>query len=254
MLIPNILAALTLPLTSFAPTAPWTIAACEASTQVAADVTLTIKAENCRKDRFTLRSGDTMSWPGFSNDWYEPDISGSEKVVSLDSFNGSGTLVFSFSKPVTDPVLHIADLGGGVGGTPATWFTQRWNLVTPGLALERVSGNSRLEVKGSVFKARDVATLSPQCTGGFGCGSVRIKGTVTQAVFDIDTQAVVRCCPVKLDRTTFTVTAPEPAPAPVVVPTPGYAPPAPVVPPVPVVPVVPVVPPMPVPEPEETAY
>ncbi|UZW58755.1 hypothetical protein [Lysobacter enzymogenes] len=57
-------------------------------------------------------------------------------------------LVIAFSQPVSDPVLHFADVGGSFffGANPSIRFSQEYEVLMPGVTLERMSGTTRLGV------------------------------------------------------------------------------------------------------------
>ncbi|MEZ0610583.1 Ig-like domain-containing protein [Fibrella sp. WM1] len=66
-----------------------------------------------------------------------------------------GDLKITFNRPVSNPVLHFTDIGGlvyyntNIGGTVAAYyqgFSTDFELLTPGLTLNKLSGNSTLAV------------------------------------------------------------------------------------------------------------
>lgn len=66
-------------------------------------------------------------------------------------------LVINFNRPVSNPIIHIAGLGGSFTATngDVTGFTTEFDLLTPGLSLSRLSGTTTLVVPASqtqIFK------------------------------------------------------------------------------------------------------
>ena len=93
-------------------------------------------------------------------------------------------VTLTFNQPVNNPVLQVSGLGGtetnGLGGNLS--FTSELELLTPGLSLTRLSGNSALVVVGNAINnARSDAALGGACnwenTYQAACGSVRVNGT-----------------------------------------------------------------------------
>ncbi|SHE57840.1 conserved repeat domain-containing protein/Por secretion system C-terminal sorting domain-containing protein [Psychroflexus salarius] len=79
----------------------------------------------------------------------------------------------SFDRPVDNPILHIAGLGGASGGTN---FSVEFDVVNTNtsVTLERLSGTTPFEVVGNQINHADA---SPGATGATaGSGSVRLNG------------------------------------------------------------------------------
>ncbi len=79
----------------------------------------------------------------------------------------------SFDRPVDNPILHIAGLGGASGGTN---FSVEFDVINTntGVSLERLSGTAPFEVIGNQINHADA---SPGTTGGTASsGSVRLNG------------------------------------------------------------------------------
>ena len=102
----------------------------------------------------------------------------------------AGTVTFTFSNPVVNPVLHIDRLGGNSGGTNSS----NWALASGG-TLTKLSGTAHLNVTagafvGSVGQATS-GTFSGDCRAsaspqnGTACGSVRVNGTFTSLAFNV---------------------------------------------------------------------
>ncbi|WP_420602339.1 T9SS type B sorting domain-containing protein [Flagellimonas sp.] len=107
--------------------------------------------------------------------------------------NGKGVLTFTFSSPVTDPVLHLDRLGGGYGFGPHS-NSALITLITPGLSLTRLSGNgTHFEVTANtITRTPDQlfgSTTTSECgtpTVGGVAGSVRVNGTLTSVSFEFE--------------------------------------------------------------------
>ena len=115
-----------------------------------------------------------------------------------------GELVLTFNRPVKNPVIHLAGLGGsyrylpfGQVDVPAnyktSYFSSELELQNSGLTSTKLSGNSFMTLVGnnvfnnavkpnggSVFVATDVID-----NYGAATGSIRINGNVTQLVYKI---------------------------------------------------------------------
>ncbi|MFI6317967.1 Ig-like domain-containing protein [Nonomuraea sp. NPDC050556] len=200
----------------------WTVTECDARGTLDDGTGVTVRVENCRPGAFALSNAFTMSWTGFDNDWYTPDIPRDAKVPSLDNYrNSTGRVVVEFSRPVVNPVLHLADLGGANtnGGPNPSRYAQRWKLATPGVTLSKVSGNKQLTVTSDTIQIADVSLVDQSTAGrqgdcddvdkdglSYACGSVQLGGTVTRAAFDVDLRVAQGCCAVARETVSFTVT------------------------------------------------
>jgi hypothetical protein len=117
-----------------------------------------------------------------------------------------GELVITFSRPVKDPVLHIASLGGstwylpvGSVNAPGNWkmsyFTTELELQTPGYTSTRLSGTPFFDIEGNNIlnnatkpngdsQVGDV-TVNGESSYGAASGSIQITGTVTQLIYKV---------------------------------------------------------------------
>ncbi|GAA0620189.1 hypothetical protein GCM10009534_64220 [Kribbella sandramycini] len=112
-----------------------------------------------------------------------------------------GTVTISFSRPVRNPVLHLAGLGGAVtqtvNGRPSAQSELHavLRLTTPGLSLSKAGAGTNLAVTSDTVTALN-HDAGPNCVNnktGTGpdagataaCGSVRVNGVVTAAAFDV---------------------------------------------------------------------
>ncbi len=121
------------------------------------------------------------------NAWSNPAIpGGSSYQLSYDG-TGAGTITFTFSEEVTNPVLHIDRLGGISGGDN----TSVWTLATAGTTLTRLAGSTDFVVTSSSFQqlltsTTDASTESSlDDNSGAAAGSVRINGTFTSLTFNL---------------------------------------------------------------------
>lgn len=107
-----------------------------------------------------------------------------------------GTLTVTFSQPVTDPVIHLGGLGTNEGtAADSMRYAARYSLASAAngmvpvvASLAHMSGNTRFSVVAGnvVAVAGPMNTMSVSCAANqAGCGSVRINGRITQAVFNI---------------------------------------------------------------------
>ncbi len=144
-------------------TGPWS-----PSTSVAGDVTVTISGPG-------LVADNMGSVAAFSN----PAVNGAPAAqISLPGAASAFTL--TFSRPVTNPILHIDRLGGWAGGgTNGALLT-----ITSGQTVQRLSGVGHFLASGNTI-SQTVVTQPTITTGecstnravGTACGSVRIVGT-----------------------------------------------------------------------------
>ncbi len=107
--------------------------------------------------------------------------------------NGKGILTFTFSRPVTNPILHLDRLGGGYGFGPNA-NSALLTLLTPNLTLRRLAGNGdHFEVTAStITRTPDQLfgnNTTSECgipTVGGAAGSVQIEGIVTTVSFEFE--------------------------------------------------------------------
>ena len=115
---------------------------------------------------------------------------------------GLGTLTYSFSQPVTNPVLDFHGFGAVVhSGTSQTDFHAVLDLATPGLSLSKAAGNTSLVVNNGtqISTANDstATACNSNTPSGFnataataGCGSVQVTGTSSQISFNVSIRSV----------------------------------------------------------------
>jgi hypothetical protein len=115
-----------------------------------------------------------------------------------------GELVITFNRPVVNPVLHLAGMGGSYSFQPIlpvnaprqiSYFTTELELQTSGLTSTLRAGNSLINLSGNNI-LNSSATPNAGCyedgstTNGFSnygaaAGSIRINGIVTQLVYKV---------------------------------------------------------------------
>ncbi len=116
-----------------------------------------------------------------------------------------GELVFTFSRPVKNPVLHFAGLGGsyrfypaGLPSIPANYksafFATELEMVNTGLSSTLLSGNAYISLAGNnilnnAARPNGGSITDPLETPfdnvGAATGSVRVNGTVQQVVYRV---------------------------------------------------------------------
>lgn len=147
---------------------------------------------------------------------YTPQFATSNAAIELDVYgdgcgtvpvNGSatcsnrGTLTITFSRPVTNPVLHLGGLGGTSTNGSSITSTRAVHVLTgsspagatlsllPG-AVNMAVGGGTIDVANPAYVGTSCSALSPgAATQLSGCGSVRVNGTVTSVTFRIDLAA-----------------------------------------------------------------
>src|SRR5207244_1155017 len=93
-----------------------------------------------------------------------------------------GQLTLSFSKAVSNPILHIAGLGGTVGDLG---ITTELELVSKDVTLSKLSGNSNLDVKGNQI-INTAPTPDASSRTGAASGSIQATGNeITTLVFNV---------------------------------------------------------------------
>ena len=104
-----------------------------------------------------------------------------------------GTLRFTFSEPVVDPILHLDRLGGSTTGSDGIIRSNGavLEVTTPGATFSKIAGVDHLQVDATTIR-RPVEVVSNLSTSscsadrtlGTACGSVQINGTFTELEFD----------------------------------------------------------------------
>ena len=107
-----------------------------------------------------------------------------------------GNATISFNRPVTNPIISLAAVGGGWsagGGNGAGWT--EFDLTTPGATLTKISGTN-IQVVNDTHIEPTVKNPSIECntagnpptygqTATAACGSIRVNGTFTSISFSL---------------------------------------------------------------------
>lgn len=112
-----------------------------------------------------------------------------------------GTLTISFSRPVTNPILHFVGLGSvrSVTGDTVTITAARtthaiassvpagatMTLLPGAVNLQTTGGGSALDLINPTYNGTNCSTITAPATQLAGCGSVRINGTVTSVTLNV---------------------------------------------------------------------
>ncbi len=115
-----------------------------------------------------------------------------------------GELVITFNRPVLNPVIHFAGMGGSYSFQPITpanaprqisYFTTELELQTTGLTSTLRAGNSFINLSGNnILNSsttpnagcyEDGSTTNGFSNYGAAAGSIRINGTVTELVYKV---------------------------------------------------------------------
>ncbi|MGO1070680.1 GEVED domain-containing protein [Lysobacter sp. CA199] len=112
-----------------------------------------------------------------------------------------GTLTISFSRPVTNPIVHFMGLGSvsTVATTPPTITAARvthtiasslpagatMTLLAGAVNLQTVGGGSGEDLVNTVYNGTSCQTVIAPSTQLAGCGSLRINGTITSVTLTV---------------------------------------------------------------------
>jgi hypothetical protein len=91
-------------------------------------------------------------------------------------------LTLTFSSPVTNPRVHFMGMGGTFSGLG---FSSEFTLITPGLTLTKIQGNTDLVITGNQINNGN-ATIDASCAAAAGCGTVTVNGSnITTVTFQV---------------------------------------------------------------------
>jgi hypothetical protein len=112
-----------------------------------------------------------------------------------------GTLTVSFSRPVTNPILHFVGLGSvqSVVGDTVTITAARpvhvlgssvpagatMTVLGGAVNLQTLGAGSSLDLINTTYNGTSCSTITAPATQFAGCGSVRINGTITSVTFNV---------------------------------------------------------------------
>ena len=121
--------------------------------------------------------------------------------ASTGSCGDRGTVTIAFSRPVRNPVLHLAGIGGAVTQTVSGVPTAQselhsiLKLTTAGLSLTKVGQGNNLAVTSDTITAANhdagpncvnaKTGTGPDASASAACGSVRVNGVATSITFDV---------------------------------------------------------------------
>lgn len=164
--------------------------------------TVQVDASDSGKGRngasWSLDNPDTMGSPVSGT--YSPDVTGQPALAltyNPGRNNNTLTITFQFSNPVTDPVLHIDKIGEAFYYTSSSFWTLDTAASNGATSLTRLSGVGHFLVDNNQtfhgsFNDYVGSNWSGNCqtnvASGAACGSVRINGTFTTLVFDVQEQ------------------------------------------------------------------
>lgn len=109
----------------------------------------------------------------------------------------AGTLTVTFSRPVTNPIMHVSGIGGISSGTNTngTTYDNRarsiYTIATPGVTFQSLGSPNNLSVTSTQLTSAstDPATSCQATTNGrgtvAGCGTVQLTGTFTSVTFNV---------------------------------------------------------------------
>jgi hypothetical protein len=93
-----------------------------------------------------------------------------------------GTLTLTFSRPVSNPVIHVVGIGSTVGAHGAS---TEFELTTANVTLSRLSGSPQLTVENNKI-LNNSAVINAACGSGAACGSVLAQAeNITTLSFNV---------------------------------------------------------------------
>jgi hypothetical protein len=99
-------------------------------------------------------------------------------------------LTLTFSQAVSNPYLHLVALGartGSINGSPILGFSTEFTLLTQGITLQKLTGNSTLVVDGNNINNMNTNNINVSCANlTAACGTVRLVGNnITSVTFQV---------------------------------------------------------------------
>ncbi len=122
-----------------------------------------------------------------------------------------GTLTIAFNQPVTNPILHVAGLGGSSSGTS---HAPAFRLISPSAGARLINASfasSNMNVTSTSFSSNALNGES-DCnvsSTGAGCGSIEIRGTVTSVTFAVDLRSEGNLTSAHFDTFSMSITVDE---------------------------------------------
>lgn len=106
---------------------------------------------------------------------------GENGVPATDSRVYFADLTLTFSGPVTNPFIHLVALGGR--STAGLGFSSEFDLVTPGITLQEVTGTPIFAVTPTQIKSGNFNAIDESCPNSTAaCGTVKLNGANITAV------------------------------------------------------------------------
>ena len=106
------------------------------------------------------------------------------------------TITFTFSRPLTNPYIHIVAIGAR--SSDGKGFASGLDLVTGGITLEKVTGTASLSVTPTSIDNGNATGMDVNCpNNSAACGTVRLRGNnITSVTFNVfvkgDNEAAAR--------------------------------------------------------------
>ena len=110
---------------------------------------------------------------------------GTPGVPTTNSRVYMANLTLTFSSPLTNPYIHIVAIGAR--SSDGLGFASEFNLVTPGITLEKVQGTASLVVTPTQINNGNAAGVDVNCQlNAAACGTVRLRGNnITSVTFQV---------------------------------------------------------------------
>ncbi len=110
---------------------------------------------------------------------------GANGIPTTDSRVYFADLTLTFSSPVTNPYIHLVALGGSSPG--GLGFATEFDLTTPGITLEKVTGTTSLVVTPTQINNGNAIDIEDSClNNSAACGTIVLRGTgITTVTFQI---------------------------------------------------------------------
>ncbi|NJN32852.1 MAG: hypothetical protein HC824_22415, partial [Synechococcales cyanobacterium RM1_1_8] len=130
---------------------------------------------------FTSNPNGPTGTGGSGNDNYAFELFAAVDALAGKPRNARyyyGDITLTFSRPVSNPVIHMTGMGGfsSTSGLTPHGHTAEFELATPGVTATKLSGSTFLNVTGNQI-LNNATTITATCSTGAACGSVKFSGT-----------------------------------------------------------------------------
>jgi len=189
---------------TLAKTGTWTTSGTSAS-GTAGSVGVTFNVTNAVNTAISYTPTGTFNTTNF---WSDATLAGANSLEYLYTWDltpeatsmnnaaddaGTATLTITFSKPVLNPIIHIDRLGGtSIIGSNYYSNSSEFTLITPGIIMNKLAGNSQLIVNENKFYRQPnvyLGTTNPgaeaNITTGTAAGSIQFIGNVSTLTFTV---------------------------------------------------------------------